>query len=60
MIRHYIVSAFRQIAKSKGLFAANVFGFTLNSHGGLPGSGISRTYVPFSFHAGQRFFECER
>lgn len=30
MIRHYIVSAFRQIAKSKGVFAANVFGFTLN------------------------------
>lgn len=30
MIRHYIVSAIRQIAKSKGVFAANVFGFTLN------------------------------
>lgn len=30
MIRHYIVSAFRHIAKSKGVFAANVFGFTLN------------------------------
>lgn len=30
MIRHYLVSAFRQIAKSKGVFAANVFGFTLN------------------------------
>ena len=30
MVRHYIVSAFRQIAKSKGVFAANVFGFTLN------------------------------
>ena len=30
MIRHYIVSALRQIAKSKGVFAANVFGFTLN------------------------------
>ena len=30
MIRHYIVSAFRHISKSKGVFAANVFGFTLN------------------------------
>ncbi len=30
MIRHYIVSAYRHIAKSKGVFAANVFGFTLN------------------------------
>ncbi len=30
MIRHYIVSAFRHIAKSKGVFAGNVFGFTLN------------------------------
>ncbi len=30
MIRHYIISAFRHIAKSKGVFAANVFGFTLN------------------------------
>ena len=30
MIRHYIVSAIRQIAKNKGVFAANVFGFTLN------------------------------
>lgn len=30
MIRHYIVSAIRQTAKSKGVFAANVFGFTLN------------------------------
>ncbi len=30
MIRHYIVSAFRHIAKRKGVFAANIFGFTLN------------------------------
>ena len=30
MIRYYIVSAFRHIAKSKGVFTANVFGFTLN------------------------------
>ena len=30
MISHYIVSAFRHITKSKGVFAANVFGFTLN------------------------------
>lgn len=30
MIRHYLVSAIRHIAKSKGIFAANVFGFTLN------------------------------
>lgn len=30
MIWHYIISAIRQIAKSKGVFAANVFGFTLN------------------------------
>ena len=30
VIRHYIVSAFRHISKSKGVFAANIFGFTLN------------------------------
>lgn len=30
MIYHYIISAFRQIAKRKSVFAANVFGFTLN------------------------------
>ena len=30
MIIHYMLSAIRQIAKSRGVFAANVFGFTLN------------------------------
>lgn len=30
MIYHYIISAIRQISKNKGVFAANVFGFTLN------------------------------
>ena len=30
VIRHYLISAIRQIAKNKGVFAANVFGFALN------------------------------